>query len=647
MQSYSEKFQKEIVKYLRISIISILTLALVLIGWLEITSFQDKHAMLKSQSHHNVESWFNDRISILDSFMSYISYDTDIMNDYEATQKYLETTAKKHTDLLSVYIGSPSFHTKLICSDNWIPEDDYVVAERDWYSGATKNDGLFVSEPYVDATYGELCITISKPVPGTDAVIAIDITLTTLQEAINSFCTNLQMVSLISSEGTIVTCPLENYAMTDKNSVKTVDTPFGSVRENKSSLIRTSGLRYYFTAAVPLEKISYQLYVSTGTRTIMFQFALLIFAYVLILFLYIIGFKKLITRVITEGFHPFEHIKEKILALSDCQLDVHFGEDTNIKDIKELQDALDTMTSTLRSYIQDIRQILSQVSDNDLSAKSEITYRGDFVEIQSAINQIIEKFRNIIGDINTVSADLNTSSGQIAAVAEEIAGNSSEQTRSMGELRQEFDQFRQDMTQIHKQITNTNEAIAVNSEALNDIGSNGMKKLTKSISQIQTSSESISEFVNKIESISSQTQMLSLNASIEAARAGDAGKGFAVVAGEISKLSEDTMRANLEIAQIINDNNSYVREGIEIADSTRETLLASLSDNRKMAEKMEQITNILDSLLDQTQQIESELLISVKLGEENVSMTDTCCSSTEELLTSSNTLKGNVEKYIL
>ncbi len=647
MQSYSEKFQKEIVKYLRISIISILTLALVLVGWLEITAFQDNNAMLKSQSHHNVESWFNDRINILESFMSYISYDTNIMNDYDATQKYLEAAAKKHTDLLSAYIGSPSFKTKMICNDNWIPEEDYVVTDRDWYSGATKNDGLFVSEPYVDATYGELCITISKPIPGTDAVIAIDITLTTLQEAINSFCTDLQMVSLISSEGTVVTCPLEKYAMTGKNSVKASDTPFGSVKENKSSLIRTSGLRYYFTTAVPLDKISYQLYVSTGTRTIMIQFALLILAYVLILFLYIIGFKKLITRVITEGFQPFERIKEKILALSDCQLDVHFGEDTNIKDIKELQDALDTMTSTLRSYIQDIRQILSQVSDNDLSAKSEITYRGDFVEIQSAINQIIEKFRNIIGDINSVSADLNTSSGHIASVAEEIAGNSSEQTRSMEELRQEFDQFRQDMTQIHKQITNTSEAIAGNSAALNDIGSNGMKKLTESISQIQTSSESISEFVNKIESISSQTQMLSLNASIEAARAGEAGKGFAVVAGEINKLSEDTMRANLEIAQIINDNNSYVKEGIEIADSTRETLLASLSDNRKMTEEIEQITNILDSLLDQTHQIEAELLVSVRLSKENVSMTDTCCTSTEELLTSSNTLKGNVEKYIL
>ena len=165
--------------------------------------------------------------------------------------------------------------------------------------------------------------------------------------------------------------------------------------------------------------------------------------------------------------------------------------------------------------------------------------------------------------------------------------------------------------------------------------------------ELQKAVEKIKQCTDKIVSIADQTNILAINASIEAARAGEAGKGFAVVAGEISKLSEDTMRANLEIAQIINDNNSYVREGIEIADSTRETLLASLSDNRKMTEEMEQITNILDSLLDHTQQIESELLVSVRLGEENVTMTDTCCSTTEELLTSSNTLKGNVEKYIL
>lgn len=647
MQSYSEKFQKEIIKYLRISILSVLTLALILVVWLEVASFKDENTLLKSQSQNNVERWFEEKVGILDSFMSYINYDTNMLDDYDATQKYLEAAAKEHTDLLSAYVGSPSLKTKMICNDNWIPEDDYVVEDRDWYTGATERNGLFVSEPYVDATYGNLCITISKPIKDTDAVMGIDITLTTLQEAIDSFCTDLQMVSLISSEGTVVTCPIDEYALTEENSVNVSDTPLGKAGIDKGTLIRTSGMNYFLTTAIPLEETSYQLYVSEGTRNLAIQLIILAVAYLLILFIYIIGFKKLIIKVINKGFLPFEQIKKKILSLSDCRLDVNFKEDTNIRDIEELQNALDAMTVNLRSYIRDINNVLSEISKDNLNVKSEIEYQGDFIEIQTSINQIIDKVRTMISEINEVSSNLNASSEQIAAAAEEIAGNSSSQTKSMEELQKEFNRFRDEMKQIHEQIHITNEAIAGNSKALGDIGENGMQKLTRSMQQISESSDFISEFVAKIEDISSQTQLLSLNASIEAARAGEAGKGFAVVAGEISKLSEDTMKANLEIGQIISENNLFVKEGIQIVDSTKKTLLDSLGDNRAMAEKIAEITSILNSLLQKIEMIEKELDNSVKRGEVNVSMTEMCCASTEELVASSDTLKGNVEKYTL
>lgn len=647
MQSYSEKFQKEIVKYLRISIISIMTLALILIVWLEVTSFQDENTLLKSQSQNNVERWFDEQIGILNSFTSYINYKPDLLKDYDATQKYLETAAKEHSDLLSAYVGSPSFPTKLICSENWIPEDDYVVEERDWYIGTQKNQGLFVSEPYVDATYGTLCITIARPIADTDAVMAIDITLTTLQKAIDSFCTDLQMVSLISTEGTVVTCPISSYELTEKNSVQVADTPLGKAKEGTGTIVRTSGMNYFLTTSIPLTNTSYQLYVGQGTRNIVLKLFVLLVAYLLILILSVIGFRKLIVKIVTKGFQPFEQIKEKILCLADSRLNVNFQEETNIQDIKELQDALDTMTRNLRSYIQDINNVLSEVSRDNLSARSHIEYQGDFVEIQTSINQIIDKVRSIVGEINEVSHTLNASSEQIAAATEEISENSSGQAHSMELLRDDFERFRKEMKQIHEQIGTTNKAIANNSEALSNIGKNDMQKLTGSMTQISNSSSSISEFVAKIGEISSQTQLLSLNASIEAARAGEAGKGFAVVAGEISKLSEDTIKANLEIEQIIHENNLYVKEGIDIVDTTRKTLLDSLADNRAMAEKIAEITSILNLLLEQTEHIDTELASSVKRGEENVSITQMCCASTEELVASSDTLRGNVEKYQL
>lgn len=174
-----------------------------------------------------------------------------------------------------------------------------------------------------------------------------------------------------------------------------------------------------------------------------------------------------------------------------------------------------------------------------------------------------------------------------------------------------------------------------------------MQSLSGSMQKISDSSAQVSEFVAMIEDISTQTQLLSLNASIEAARAGESGRGFAVVAEEISKLSEDTLKVNLEIDGIIKNNNEFVKEGIQIVDSTRKTLLDSLEENRKMTEQINDITRILDLLFGKISEIDKELKESARLGEENLSMTEECYAHTEELLSGSETLKGNVEKYIL
>ena len=106
--------------------------------------------------------------------------------------------------------------------------------------------------------------------------------------------------------------------------------------------------------------------------------------------------KKRIITVISNGFIPFETIKQKILTLSNCDLNVVFHDKTNITDIQELQNSLDTMVQSLRSYIQDIDSVLSEISNDNLNVKSEIEYRGDFIAIQNSINEIVSKVRSIL-----------------------------------------------------------------------------------------------------------------------------------------------------------------------------------------------------------------------------------------------------------
>ena len=648
MQRYSEKFEKEIIKHLRIAVIIILAMELILVGWLEISSFQSENTILKTESKNNVDKWFDEQISLLDSYLSYISSDTSMLKDYDTTQKYLESAAKEKKTLLAAYVGSPTIKTKMICSDNWIPEDsDYKVEDREWYSGAKENDGLYVSEPYVDATYGNLCISISKPIPGTDAVIVIDIDLTTLQKSIGSFCTDMQNVTLVSSKGVIVSCPIKEYALTEKTSTKLADTPLGKAQGENGSLIRTSGISFYEASLQPLDDISYKLYVGVGLRNLLIKLFILIVGILAMLVIISIIMKKRIVTSITKGFVPFEIIKKKMFALSECDLDVVFHEETDIIDIQELQDSLDLMTKNLRSYIKDIDNVLSEISNDNLNVKSEIEYQGDFAAIQDSINNIVSKVRNILQEINEVSTTLNLSSEEIASAASEIAENSADQTSSMGQLQGEFEQFREDMRQIHEQILSTNQAINENSNALSQIGETDMQELSGSMQKISDSSAQISAFVSMIEDISTQTQLLSLNASIEAARAGDSGRGFAVVAEEISKLSEDTLKVNLEIEELIRNNNEFVKEGIHIVDSTRETMFHSIEEYRRMSGQINDITQILDMLFGKIREIDKELKRSAHQGEQNMSMTEECYAHTEELLSSSETLKGNVEKYVL
>lgn len=647
MQSYSDKFQKEITGPLRLIVIIILTLSLLLATWLEIDRFMVENSLLESVSYNNVNSWFSDQIHILDSIASGISYDTDVLNNYDATRKYLEKSAAGKDTLLAAYIGSPSFPSKMICSDGWIPEDDYVVEDRDWYQGAMAANGVFISEPYVDATYNILCISIAKPIDGTDAVISIDIDLTTLQQTIDSFCTGLQSVMLISTDGVIVTSPYEEYTLSDKSSTEFAATPFGRASETGSRLIRTSGISFSLSSVQKLSNIPYSLYCGTSTGNICIELLILLAAYVVIIILTIIIMKKKIASIVTKGFVPFENIKKKILRLAECNLDITFDDETNISDIRELQDSLNNMAVTLRSYIHDIDTILSEISANNLGIKSNIEYHGDFVAIQDSINNIIDKVRSILSEINSVSTSLNHSSEQIVVTADEMAKNNLEQSDSINELRESFIRFSNEMERINETIIAAGNAITENSEALNQIGETEMKNLSEGMQNINDSGSRISGFTEMIGDISSQTQLLSLNASIEAARAGESGRGFAVVAEEISKLSEDTMKVNLEIEQTIKTNNTYINEGIATVEKTRQTLLQSLEDNTRMAAQMKEISSTLISLSEKLSDIDSALNNSAKCSDGNAALTKEYHTYTDKLMSCSDTLKSNVEKYRL
>ena len=175
---------------------------------------------------------------------------------------------------------------------------------------------------------------------------------------------------------------------------------------------------------------------------------------------------------------------------------------------------------------------------------------------------------------------------------------------------------------------------------------NQMNKAVIAMKDISKASEEIKTIVNALDSITSETSLLSLNASIEAARAGEAGRGFAIVAENVSKLAEESSKSTDIIRKLVENALECVLRGTQIVDDAA----ASLNE---IADNTNAVDNIIDKLNEQSK-LEHELMEEINLLSTTILdvVTDTsaiseeCAASSIELITYSSNLKNSVGKFI-
>ena len=138
-------------------------------------------------------------------------------------------------------------------------------------------------------------------------------------------------------------------------------------------------------------------------------------------------------------------------------------------------------------------------------------------------------------------------------------------------------------------------------------GNEKMQELKDAIGEIRKCSEEIGAIIGAIQDIATQTNLLSLNAAIEAARAGDAGKGFAVVAEQVKNLAEESARSAKETTRLIETTVAAVEKGNEIADETAQNMDEVMAGARLATEKMTQISDLLDQNVHYMQKIDADL----------------------------------------
>jgi len=245
--------------------------------------------------------------------------------------------------------------------------------------------------------------------------------------------------------------------------------------------------------------------------------------------------------------------------------------------------------------INQARGIAQSITQGDLTIEISEVRHDEMGLMISAISEMIQTQRSIISDIFLKVTKLSSSSQEMKQVSGKISGLSQEQAASMEQTSAALEEMLASMEQIVYRTKDQFDNVGINADRMGKmsenaqhsydesmqvsklmastadkakIGESDLNKMVNEMKNIKESTQKIAEIIMIISDISDQVNLLSLNAAIEAARAGDHGRGFAVVADEISKLADQTASSAKSITSLVHQGNSRVDEGTSIVDRT-------------------------------------------------------------------------------
>lgn len=255
-------------------------------------------------------------------------------------------------------------------------------------------------------------------------------------------------------------------------------------------------------------------------------------------------------------------------------------------------------------------------ADGDLTVRMDESGRDEVSRLARAYNRFAEKTEKMICSIARSSGYLRVLSGQFASLAEQttigthkqqeqtaqVATAMTEMSSTVREVAQNTTQTAEGAMQADQQARAGREVVRDVSQSIDTLAEK-VGQAVNTVSRVETDSERIGSVLDVIRGIADQTNLLALNAAIEAARAGEQGRGFAVVADEVRTLAKRTQDSTEEIQEMIESLQSGVRETVTVMETSQQEAKTSVEQAGRAYEALEEINRVIDTIAQMSTQI--------------------------------------------
>ncbi len=353
-------------------------------------------------------------------------------------------------------------------------------------------------------------------------------------------------------------------------------------------------------------------------------------------------------RISVRITSPLKQLGNRLKTFSEGDLTSPFPAIKSGDEIEEMTADAMIMADHLNVIIHDIGEVLGEMADGNYAVKSKASkrYTGDFKKLYESMRGMRDQMKETLLSIGESSSHVSCGSGDLAKASQSLAEGATEQAGAVEELHATISDITATMEKSAQSAEESYSKAQHYADAA-DSSREEMHRMMEAMGRINEASARIGDIISKIESIAAQTNLLSLNASIEAARAGDSGRGFSVVADQIRELANQSAKAAVDTRELIEGSIKEVAEGNSSAERAAHAIESVVDGIKQIAEFSRNLKNMVEDQTEAVRQAEVGVDQISEVVQVNAATAQQASATSEELSAQATILDELVGRFVL